>query len=197
LVFTIVVATTIVLVDLTLLRFLGFLLKYNHGLAPRIDRWVQDGIFQLQRRAHEAQGHGVWKGLKEDVPVTVEKCLLPDLETDTLVNTKSQTPSLCDSSLSDVSSAEDQTGMPKQNGQRLVLQEIPSLRWTMTEGTLIDNGTLLVEATPKEEQTPATDRVQHWQQQQRDVHSWRAEQNQEDHLVSPLEETNGAWRHNS
>lgn len=38
-----------------------------------MDRWLQDGIFQLQRRAHEAQGSGTWENLSEEVPVTMEE----------------------------------------------------------------------------------------------------------------------------
>jgi len=56
LVFTVAVATTIVICDLVLLRFLIYIRKYIAPLAPRLDRWFQDGIYQLQRRAHEAQG---------------------------------------------------------------------------------------------------------------------------------------------
>jgi len=45
---------------------------------------MQDGIYQLQRRAHEAQGNGTWKKLTDEVPVTSENTPLPDLPIETL-----------------------------------------------------------------------------------------------------------------
>jgi hypothetical protein len=38
----------------------------------------------LLRRAHEAQGNGIWTDLKEDVPVTTDTFSLPDLPVETL-----------------------------------------------------------------------------------------------------------------
>ncbi|KAF2871857.1 hypothetical protein BDV95DRAFT_594151 [Massariosphaeria phaeospora] len=84
LVFTISVSGTIVLIDLVLLRFLIYLRKFQQALAPRIDRWTQDSVFQLDRRAHEAQGNGIWKDLDNEVPVTTEGIELPDLLLETL-----------------------------------------------------------------------------------------------------------------
>jgi hypothetical protein len=46
--------------------------RFRSALAPRIDHWVQDGIFQLQRRAFEAQGQGCWKYLDQEIPVTLD-----------------------------------------------------------------------------------------------------------------------------
>ncbi|KAF2745218.1 hypothetical protein M011DRAFT_479365 [Sporormia fimetaria CBS 119925] len=83
LLFTLIVSSTIVTVDMLILRILISCRRFRAGFAPRIDRWIQDGIFQLQRRAHEAQGHGTWKDLREDVPVTTHSILLPDLHTET------------------------------------------------------------------------------------------------------------------
>lgn len=70
--------------DLVLLRSLLHLRKYKPWLGRRVDRWLQDGIFQLQRRAQEAHGNGVWRDLSEEVPVTLENTLLPDLPFETL-----------------------------------------------------------------------------------------------------------------
>jgi hypothetical protein len=70
LVFIIVVTSIIVILDLVLLRFLIFLSKFRHALAPRINRWIQDGVWQLQRRAFEAQEKGVWEQVDDEVPLT-------------------------------------------------------------------------------------------------------------------------------
>lgn len=35
-----------------------------------MSRWIQDGIFQLQRRAYEAHGEGTWFHLAKEVPMT-------------------------------------------------------------------------------------------------------------------------------
>jgi hypothetical protein len=46
--------------------------RFRAALAPRIDHWVQDGIFQLQRRAFEAQGQGCWIHLEKEIPITLD-----------------------------------------------------------------------------------------------------------------------------
>ena len=79
----------IVAIDLILLRSLLHLRKYKPWLGRRVDRWLQDGVFQLQRRAHEAHGSGIWKDLSEEVPVTTEKILLPELPFETLPEAQS------------------------------------------------------------------------------------------------------------
>lgn len=58
--------------------------KFRRALAPRIDRWIQDGVLQLQRRAYEAQGQGTWINLEQDIPLTVEKYQFTDLPTASL-----------------------------------------------------------------------------------------------------------------
>lgn len=65
--------------DLVLLKFLVYLKKFRKVLAPRIDAWVQDNVFQLQRRAYEALDEGPWENLKDEIPVTVEKVKLSTL----------------------------------------------------------------------------------------------------------------------
>jgi hypothetical protein len=82
--FTVIASGTIVLTDLVLLRSLLYLRKYKTRLSPRLDRWLQDGIYQLQRRAQEAQNNGVWIKLTEEVPITSVKTSLPELLIDTL-----------------------------------------------------------------------------------------------------------------
>jgi hypothetical protein len=67
------------IIDITLLKFLVFLSRFRHGLAPRIERWVQDGVWQLQRRAYEGQGHRGWIDVEKDIPLTTDHKLLVDL----------------------------------------------------------------------------------------------------------------------
>lgn len=59
--------------DLILLKFLIFLQRFKRALAPRIDQWIQDGIFQIQRKAYEAYSQGTWdeKRLERDIPATI------------------------------------------------------------------------------------------------------------------------------
>lgn len=79
LVFTITVASIITLVDLILLRSFTSLKKFSERKSPRIDRWIQDGVYQLQRRAYEARGEGIWVDLTSENPFTIESTKLPDL----------------------------------------------------------------------------------------------------------------------
>lgn len=77
--FIITFAFTIMFIDITLLRFLIYLSKFRRTLSPRIDRWIQDGIYQLQRRAYEAQGEGVWKSREQEIPLVTDNVNLSDL----------------------------------------------------------------------------------------------------------------------
>lgn len=77
LVFMLTFSVTVTLLDLLLLRFFIFMSRFRVALSPRIDRWIQDGIFQLQRRAYET--HAQWRDTEEEIPVTVGNVLLPDL----------------------------------------------------------------------------------------------------------------------
>jgi hypothetical protein len=49
--FVIGVSSLIAIIDIALLKFLIYLSSFKRVLAPRIDRWIQDGVWQLQRRA--------------------------------------------------------------------------------------------------------------------------------------------------
>jgi hypothetical protein len=51
--------------DLVLLKF--FIVPKK---SSRIDRWVQDGVYQLQRRAYDAHEEGTWHRLIKEVPLT-------------------------------------------------------------------------------------------------------------------------------
>lgn len=83
LVFTITICGSITLADLVLLRSLILWRKLRKSAAPRLDRWVQDGVYQLQRRAYEASGNGNWENLAHEVPITRESTKLPDLQIET------------------------------------------------------------------------------------------------------------------
>jgi hypothetical protein len=83
LVFTITICSSITLADLLLLRSLILWRKLKKSAAPRLDRWIQDGVYQLQRRAYEASGNGDWDNLADEVPVTREPTKLPDLQIET------------------------------------------------------------------------------------------------------------------
>lgn len=52
-----------------------YLTRFRRALGPRIDRWIQDGVWQLQRRAYEGEGYRGWTDLEADVPLTYEKQL--------------------------------------------------------------------------------------------------------------------------
>jgi hypothetical protein len=73
------IALALYLLDLVLLKFLIFLSRFRRALAPRIDRWIQDGVFQLQRRAFEAREEGDWQRKDQEIPITSAKKLLSDL----------------------------------------------------------------------------------------------------------------------
>ncbi|KAF2733975.1 hypothetical protein EJ04DRAFT_577282 [Polyplosphaeria fusca] len=66
-----------------ILRMAIFLSKFRRALAPKIDRWVQEGVFQLQRRAFEANGEGTWYDRNEEIPLTADIELLAELPVDT------------------------------------------------------------------------------------------------------------------
>ncbi|KAF2111917.1 hypothetical protein BDV96DRAFT_499062 [Lophiotrema nucula] len=72
--FTIVVTLT----DLILLKFVIFIDKFRNG-SPKISRWIQDGVLQLQRRAYEANDQGFWENLEKEVPTTTTGELLEEL----------------------------------------------------------------------------------------------------------------------
>lgn len=185
LVFTFVVASTIIILDLALLRFLEYFSRYKHGLAPRINRWVQDGVFQLIRRAHDAQGHGVWKGLSHDVPITAEKCLLPDLELDTLIVVPS-TPStpvtfISKHRSSSVNSTPEQILKPHMT--------------TMSEKTLAGDDEMDLEVTFKLDQGPSWEEGGQVAQekQQQDNWFWKSGKDYGFDDITPIEDVNREW----
>ncbi|KAF2677350.1 hypothetical protein K458DRAFT_396047 [Lentithecium fluviatile CBS 122367] len=74
--FVITVCSLAIALDLVLLKFHIFLTSFRKALGPRINAWVQDGIYLLQRRAYEMHGERVWKHLGKDLPLTVDKAEL-------------------------------------------------------------------------------------------------------------------------
>jgi hypothetical protein len=76
-------AVLLTLVDLVLLKFIIFFKSSRKVLAPRIDRWIQEGVFQLQRRAFEASSEGIWIGQDTEVPTTIDDQPLCELSADT------------------------------------------------------------------------------------------------------------------
>lgn len=87
--FILAISASITLLDILLLRVLVFLSRFRKGLPPRIDRWIQDGIFQLQRRAYEARAEGTWTNTDEEIPVTSSNQQLSDLSAKTVPQTSS------------------------------------------------------------------------------------------------------------
>ena len=67
--FVIAFSILVAVIDITLLKFLIYLSRFRRALAPRIDRWTQDGVWQLQRRAYEGEGHREWKNLESEIPI--------------------------------------------------------------------------------------------------------------------------------
>ena len=83
--FIITFSCTVTILDLVLLKFLVFLGRFRRALAPRIDRWIQDGMFHAQRRALEAHGYGTWEGLEDEIPTTSNGEKLKELPLETPV----------------------------------------------------------------------------------------------------------------
>ena len=77
--FIVAFSCLVAILDWTILKFLIFLSRFRRALAPRIDRWIQDGVWQLQRRAYEGEGYRQWTNLEADVPLTQAGQTLKDL----------------------------------------------------------------------------------------------------------------------
>jgi hypothetical protein len=67
------------LIDITLLKFLIYLSSFRRQLGPRIERWIQDGVWQMQRRAYEGEGIRDWTDLESEIPLTYKGQKLKDL----------------------------------------------------------------------------------------------------------------------
>jgi outer membrane biosynthesis protein TonB len=91
--FVITTALLFAIIDTVLLRFLIYLSTFKKALSPRIDRWIQDGVLQLQRRAFEAHKEGTWSRLSKEVPLTDVKELLAELPLASLPSANTSTVS--------------------------------------------------------------------------------------------------------
>jgi hypothetical protein len=80
--FVLAFALLVTVADISILKFFIYLSRFRRALAPRIDRWVQDGVLQLQRRAYEAEGKSSWIRLDQEIPVTMDRELLEDFQVD-------------------------------------------------------------------------------------------------------------------
>jgi hypothetical protein len=67
------------IVDITLLKFLIYLARFRRQLGPRVERWIQDGVWQLQRRAYEGVGQRDWTNLESEIPLTKNGQMMQDL----------------------------------------------------------------------------------------------------------------------
>ncbi|KAF2626873.1 hypothetical protein BU25DRAFT_491794 [Macroventuria anomochaeta] len=70
--FIIAFSILVALLDIFIPKFMIYLSKFRAALSPRIDRWIQDGIWQLQQRAYEGEGYRGWTDLEADIPLTTE-----------------------------------------------------------------------------------------------------------------------------
>jgi hypothetical protein len=107
--FVIVTALLFAIIDTVLLRFLIYLSTFRKALSPRIDRWIQDGVLQLQRRAFEAHKEGSWSGLSKEVPLTDAKELLAELPLASLPSANTSTVSTPASGSQSSSAAQPQS----------------------------------------------------------------------------------------
>jgi hypothetical protein len=73
--FIVAFSALVAILDIFILKFMIYLSRFRAALSPRIDRWIQDGIWQLQRRAYEGEGYRCWTDLEADVPLTTENQL--------------------------------------------------------------------------------------------------------------------------
>ncbi|KAH7092191.1 hypothetical protein FB567DRAFT_233179 [Paraphoma chrysanthemicola] len=69
-----------IITDIILLRILIFTRRFHAAFTPRIERWIQDGVFHQQRRGYEAQELAAWTRTDKEIPVTVKKVKLPRLQ---------------------------------------------------------------------------------------------------------------------
>lgn len=79
LIIIITLSGAIALIDSISLRVLIFLGRLQWLLSPRVDKWVQDGVFQWQRRVYQQFDEGVWTCLQEEIPITEEDTALSSL----------------------------------------------------------------------------------------------------------------------
>ncbi|KAL5374349.1 hypothetical protein DPSP01_012021 [Paraphaeosphaeria sporulosa] len=79
--FVLTFSAIISFINFFILRFFIFLKRFRKTLAPRLDRWVNDGIFQLQRRAFEANESTTWIDSEKEIPTTTYATTMSELPT--------------------------------------------------------------------------------------------------------------------
>jgi hypothetical protein len=79
LVFVLTLSLLALIVDITLLKFLIYLARFRRQLGPRVERWIRDGVWQLQRRAYEGVGQREWTDLESEIPLTEKGQMMKDL----------------------------------------------------------------------------------------------------------------------
>ncbi|KAL1604937.1 hypothetical protein SLS60_004478 [Paraconiothyrium brasiliense] len=79
--FILTFSAIISIINFFILRFFILLTRFRKALAPRLDRWVNDGVFQLQRRAFEANESTMWTDLEKEIPTTVHDMAMSELPT--------------------------------------------------------------------------------------------------------------------
>ncbi|KAF2114997.1 hypothetical protein BDV96DRAFT_646853 [Lophiotrema nucula] len=82
--FIVTFSVIVTVLNLTILRFILFLSKFRHALGPRLERWAQDGLFQLQRRAFDAHAEGTWIRLEDEIPVTETDSRMAELPVESM-----------------------------------------------------------------------------------------------------------------
>ncbi|KAH7125183.1 hypothetical protein B0J11DRAFT_605443 [Dendryphion nanum] len=70
LIFIIIVSSLIIILDLTIVQILLLVRRFTRWKGIKLNRWIQDSILHLQRRAFEAQEDSEWERLTEEVPTT-------------------------------------------------------------------------------------------------------------------------------
>lgn len=58
-------------INVFILRYFIYFKRFRKTLAPRLDRRVKDGIFQLQGRAVEADENTTWTDMEKEIPTTM------------------------------------------------------------------------------------------------------------------------------
>jgi hypothetical protein len=81
--FVITFSCIVTLLNLVLLKFLIYMTKFRRALSPRIERWIQDGIFHLQRQAYQGNNQGSWERIDKEIPATVTDEILDGLPLET------------------------------------------------------------------------------------------------------------------
>lgn len=75
--FTLAVAGTLLLLDFVGLRI--YTIRGRLRNLPSIQSWIDDGLYELQRRAFELYGNVSWDRTRKEVPVTAKGRIMVSL----------------------------------------------------------------------------------------------------------------------